>query len=361
MRKGNDLNGSATRESGIELLRIVMMLVIIAHHYVVNSGLLDVISDNMLSSRSLFLLLFGWGGKYAINCFIMITGYFMCKQEITLNKFLKLFLEIEFYKIGIYLIFLITGYSEFSIKDMVKTVLPVYSIGTGFMASYLVFFLFIPYLNILIKGIEEKQYIRLIVLCVLVFTMFPSVLKADVKIGYVGWFMVIYLIAAYIRLYPKPWFDDNRLWGIATIILLILSWGSVIACAWVSNYLGKNAYYYFVNDSNKVLALFPAIATFMYFRNLKLGYKKWINNIAATTLGVLLIHANSDTMRQWLWRDVLGNVKAYDSEYLVVHAVLSVIGVYIICVLVDLARIRFIERPVMGLLTNNRCKDITKE
>lgn len=32
-------NKAALRDSNIELLRIVMMLVIIAHHYVVNSGI----------------------------------------------------------------------------------------------------------------------------------------------------------------------------------------------------------------------------------------------------------------------------------------------------------------------------------
>ena len=349
-RAEQSTNVATVRQSGIELLRIVMMLEIIAHHYVVNSGLLDIISVNMLSSRSLFLLILGWGGKYAINCFIMITGYFMCKQEITLKKFLKLFLEIEFYNIVIYFLFLITGYDHFSIKNMVKAVLPVYSIGTGFLASYLIFFLLIPYLNILIKGMEERVHIRLIVLCILVFTLFPSFLKADVKIGYVGWFMVVYIIAAYIRLYPKKWFDNSRIWGIATIILLILSWGSVVACTWLSSYLGKAAYYYFVNDSNKILALLPAITTFMYFKNLQLGYKKWINNISSTTFGVLLIHANSDTMRQWLWRDILGNAEVFYSEYFVIHAVLSVLGVYIICVMIDLIRLKWLEKPLFRTL-----------
>ena len=100
------------RDSSIELLRIITMFVIVAHHYVVNSGLMEVIAENgAMKGSSLFLLLFGWGGKTGINCFVMITGYFMCKSNITLKKFLKLLLEVEFYKILFYLIFLITGYS----------------------------------------------------------------------------------------------------------------------------------------------------------------------------------------------------------------------------------------------------------
>lgn len=324
-----------------------MMLTIIAHHYVVNSGLLEEISYNISSPRSLFLLIFGWGGKYAINCFIMITGYFMCNRKITAKKFLKLFLEIEFYNIVIWVLFIITGYKKFSMVEMVKAVLPVYSIGSEFVPSYLVFFLFIPFLNLLVNGMDERRHIQLIGLFVIVFTVLPSFLKADVKVGYVGWFMVVYIIAAYLRLYPQKWFDNNRVWGTATVFLLILSWMSVAVCTLLSSYIGKKVYYYFfVADSNKVLALLSAVTTFMFFKNLRLGYKRWINKIAASTLGVLMIHANSDTMRQWLWRDVLGNVEAYNSEWFVLHAVLSVLGVYIICVLIDLARIRIIEKPV---------------
>lgn len=33
------------RNSNIELYRIVLMLIIIAHHYVVNSGIMDSITD----------------------------------------------------------------------------------------------------------------------------------------------------------------------------------------------------------------------------------------------------------------------------------------------------------------------------
>ena len=94
-----------------------------------------------------------------INCFVLITGYFMCKSNITLKKFLKLFLQIEFYKIIFFLIFTLTGYQEFSLKAMIKMLLPIFGIGTGFTSSYLVFFLFIPFMNILIKNMNEKQHI----------------------------------------------------------------------------------------------------------------------------------------------------------------------------------------------------------
>lgn len=50
-RMGERIAGKV-RESNIELLRIVMMLVIVLHHYIVNSGITDVISASVVSGVS---------------------------------------------------------------------------------------------------------------------------------------------------------------------------------------------------------------------------------------------------------------------------------------------------------------------
>ena len=70
--------GGKNRNSNLELYRIIVMLLIVAHHFVVNSGVIDVMYEHPLSSNSTFLFLFGAWGKTGINCFMLITGYFMC-------------------------------------------------------------------------------------------------------------------------------------------------------------------------------------------------------------------------------------------------------------------------------------------
>lgn len=42
------------RNSNLELYRIIVMLLIVAHHYVVNSGMIEEMTKDPLSSRSLF-------------------------------------------------------------------------------------------------------------------------------------------------------------------------------------------------------------------------------------------------------------------------------------------------------------------
>ena len=127
------------RRSNLELYRIVCMLMIVAHHYVVNSGLTwgGPLDDESFSINSIFLALFGAWGKTGINCFLMITGYFMCTSKITLRKFLKLMAQIYLYKLLIYLLFLASGHESLSVMRIVKLLMPFWGFQTDFFLDNL--------------------------------------------------------------------------------------------------------------------------------------------------------------------------------------------------------------------------------
>lgn len=342
---------SAHRDSSIELFRIITMMCIIAHHYVVNSGILgEITRENVMTGNSLFSLIFGWGGKTGINCFVLITGYFMCKTNISIKKYLKLYFEIVFYAIMFNLIFIFSGYKSFSMLEFIKLVVPIYDIGKEFVGSYLIFYLFIPYLNILIKAMDEVHHIILILICLLCGVILQTFLRAPAAFTYVGWFMVLYFIAAYIRLYPKGLFECKKKCAVLAIISLLLSWGSIVVNAWIYAKWGIGVDLYRFVHINRIMAVLTAITAFLFFKNIHLKYHPVINKFAASTFGVLLIHANSDTMRQWLWQDMLNNVGAYHSSFLVPHAIVSVICIYAICALIDMARIQLLEKPFFGWL-----------
>ena len=341
-------NRSVSRNSNLELYRIIVMILIIAHHYVVNSGLIastGPIYSNVLSVPSQFLLLFGAWGKTGINCFVLITGYFMCKSQITAKKFAKLLFEIIFYRVVIGVIFGITGYAPFNLKIIIKMLLPVTSVHHNFTGCFLIFFLCIPFLNKLIHNLNEKQHIYLILISLFTYVFFGTVPIASLAMNYVSWFMVLFFIASYVRIYPKRIFENKKFWGIMTLASVLVSSISIVACSWLSAKMGARLSYYFVTDSNTFLAVLTGVCSFMYFKNINIKPSRVINTISATTFGVFLIHANSTAMRQWLWVDVLDNVGMYGSPLMPVHAVVSVIVVFIICSLIDMLRIRFIEKP----------------
>ena len=90
---------AARRQSNLELYRIIVMLLIVAHHYVVNSGVIDLLLADPSAPRSIYYLLLGAWGKIGINCFVCITAWFMCKSRISAQKFLKLLVQVYFYRI----------------------------------------------------------------------------------------------------------------------------------------------------------------------------------------------------------------------------------------------------------------------
>ena len=328
------------------------MLLIVAHHYVVNSGLTagkGVIYAHPLSKRSLFLLFFGAWGKAGINCFVLITGYFMCKSDITAKKFAKLLFEVLFYRLVINSIFWITGMEQFTRRGLLYTFLVVRSIGDGFTSAYLLFFLFIPFINILIKGMDERKHLLLLALLGFMYVVLGTFSIFSVTMNYVSWFTVVYLIAAYIRLYPKKAWESRALWGCLTAVFVGLALASVVLCMRDGISTGTFRPYEYVSDSNTFFAVAVAVCSFMFFRTLDIGRNKVINTIAASTFGVLLIHAHSDTMRKWLWKDVLDNVGHYGSRFMPLHAVGSVALVFAVCTLIDMVRIRLIEKPFFRL------------
>ena len=333
------------RESGVELFRIIAMLSIVAHHYVVNSGVSALVDADGFTVKVLFHHLFGMWGKTGINCFVMITGYFMCTSNITLRKFLKLVLEVIFYKAVIATIFILAGYGHFT-PYFILNFWPVTSVATGFVAAFILFYLCIPFLNILTRHMTKRQHQQLVALLLFMYTVMPLITIFPVVFNYVSWFCTLYFIASYIRLHGEEtvWIKKCN-WRAAAVISLVAAFASVAAIVYVNSRWGQAIYpYFFVSDSNKILALTTAVCTFMAFKTWPLAYSKAINEVAATMFGVLLIHAHSNTMRHWLWREVVDVKGFFSTDYYWAYAIGVVLAIFVICIVIDWVRIHTIEK-----------------
>ena len=349
--KSSPLLKKKARSSNLELYRIILMLGIIAHHYVVNSGLKDVMNFGANPANTLYLYIFGWFGKTGINCFLLITGYFMCKQNFSWQKLLKLYLEIKFYKFVIYAIFLATGYQSFSLGSLFKTVFNVaYGMNAGFGTAFIALYIFIPFLNILIKHMSKKQHLAVIGVLVLIFTVTGTFFLSESAFEYFGWYINMYLIGSFLRLYPIKLLNNRRILITAFVLCNIIVWASILAFVWLP--IGK---YYFVADSNKIMALVTSVIMFCLFKNIDIGSNRIINTIASSVFGVLLIHANSDAMRKFLWQDVVRCTDYYNVSLgrLVLHSVFCVVAIFVICVVIDQIRINLLEKPLFRWIDKN--------
>jgi len=116
LKKQYDLNVNsskkAPRQSNLELLRIISMLLILMHHYSVHGGFN--LSNVPLTFNVFLVQLLSLGGKIGVNIFMLITGYFMVNSKFNFKKLLRLGLQVLFYSVGFMLIFYLTGLSDFN-------------------------------------------------------------------------------------------------------------------------------------------------------------------------------------------------------------------------------------------------------
>lgn len=279
----------------------------------------------------------------------------MCTKQITLRKFLKLLLWILTYSILITICFSIFGYKPSGTLTMWISTVPLLNVDYDFTTGYLLLYLCIPFLNIFIKNITKKQYVWLIVLLLFIYTLHSSIPSNNVLVSfnYFSWFIVIYLIASYIRLYPIKYDNDTKFWLWASVVSWCLSILSILLINYYQVLYREADFllsmdYFFISDSNSILALTNGITSFMLFKNLKITNSRIINTVAASSFGVLLIHANSDTMRSWLWKDTVDCVGHYGTQYYWLYSIAVVIIIYIVCTIIDIIRIHTIETPLLN-------------
>ena len=105
------------RQSGIELLRIVAIVMVLVCH--ANARVLGLPSRAEVFSvpaPSIARLLFGAMAVYGVNIFVMISGWFGIHAKP--KGLAKLLFEVLFLLWGIYAVFLLTGNATFNMHDI---------------------------------------------------------------------------------------------------------------------------------------------------------------------------------------------------------------------------------------------------
>lgn len=328
-------------------MRIVLMAAILAHHYVMNSGVTDLFSLSGAPARTVFLQLWGLWGKGAINGFVMVTGYFMCTSRITLRRFLKLYLQVVFYWTVWTLAPVVFGQADFSLGQLIATWImwPAKAGASGnFVRSFLLFYLLIPFWNLLVEKLGKDGLRNALGFLLTTYVGVGTVFNNEVLFNEVFWFGVLFLLAAYLRLYASGWSNNFALSRRLLVLSIALSIASVVLLN-----VTRHGWTYFVRFPSRICAFLFGVSAFLFFKNLRIPHSNGINTVASATFGVLLFHANA-FMRQFLWRGVLNVSVAFSQHlpFLVFHAVLSLLLVFVAGSAFDMVRIRLLEQPLFA-------------
>lgn len=200
-------------------------------------------------------------------------------------------------------------------------------INVGFTGTFIALYLLIPFLNLLIKSVTKNQLLYLVSILILIYTGNTMLFFHSGVYSELGWYVTLYFIGAYMRLYPFEWMHSKKITGFILLGTLLFACSSIlmIDCLGLFKYISP---YYFTNNCQHCCSLAIAIFALLWFKNIDIGNIPLINKIASCTFGVFLIHTSSDAMRTWLWGDLF---KMLD------HCVGSIIDVAFYFFLVNIA------------------------
>jgi len=341
----------AIRKSNIEVLRIVLMLMIILNHLIYyglgvknietgsfqfdNSGYIKVIVDCFLVN--------------AVNTFVFISGYFGITFK--LRTVISYVSQALFYSIILFLVFSYFGHHSLCLSNFFYSFIPISRPVWWFISIYLGLYFIAPYLN---KGVEtmDKDVLTITLGGLLFFNCFSGFFfKTFSERGYsIFNFMVIYLIARYIKKYrirlKVPLFHYFFLTLLIVIGVLTLV------------HFNKSSQIFKLFSYNNPLLIASAIMLFFVFYEIEIKYNKLINLIATQVLGVYMIH-DYPSLRNVIANYIKGLENCFrDTPWLIVFSVvLTAFCILLVAAAVEGIRKFFFEKILdwlISVLKSNR-------
>lgn len=351
------------RMAGVELLRSIAMLMVITLHYLDKGGILVSLTEKQpLTGYGAWLL--ESFCIVAVNTYVLISGYFLTESGFKLRRLFELLAQLSFYSLLVPAVLVLCGVLPvpgLTLYDFLNFALPVQMNHYWFATAYILMYLFAPVLSAGVKQLTQKQHRTMLILLLLVFSVSKSILPFQLAIdakGYdVVWFLCLFLLAAYIRLYGLPNLQKSwqgfLLYGVSCLGIFL----GAVGIAVLSNRFGKFAY--FVDNTfsyNHILCLLGAVGLFSGFLHWKLPEGKLAaaaRRIAPYTFGVYLLHENREI--RYLWPQWLGMGRYGNGIWSAAHWLGSILLVFAAGILIDFLR-SLLFRGVEGLFRKRRDK-----
>lgn len=261
----------------------------------------------------------------AVNCYVLISGYFLSDSTSSFRKLAVLWKEIIFWSIILYVACLFV--TDFSPLEAIMALFPVSTREYWFVTVYFALYLLSPYINTFLKHIGQTYHLRLVLLLVFLFSLLPSILPFpgdDGNIGLAGiggtnlcWFITLYVIAAYLRYY-----GDEIRWKLTKygyllmyvcVGLLVLASNLIFSFSEELFGFGGSCASYFYNYAS-IFMLVMSVSLFLFFEKSTLELPNKVENIVFSlsklTFGVYLIHEHP-SVRKVIWPFVIRITDTY--------------------------------------------------
>lgn len=320
-----------SRNYGVDLLRIVSMLMIIIAHIMTQGGVLSSVKEGTAQYYAAWLLRIFV--ICDVNCFALISGYAGANSHFKLKRVIMLWFEVLAYSFAISVIFRAAGIYKFSPKIVF---LPVLAGRWWYVTAYFGMVLFTPFFCMLFERMSRKQASKLAFLIIFILSVLPTVCGTDLfksSWGYsMLWISALFMLGAYIKRH-EPFKRVRRGW----IAVYVLSMLAAFAGKMILTALGGKEERFVSFPS--FFVLLGSMALLMFFSRVSVAkpVRKFTEFFAPNTFAVYLIHVHP-----CVWNYILaGAFKAFAARpaYIMLLEILAAAAViFFVCAFVDKLR-----------------------
>ncbi len=326
------------RVVSLDALRIVSMLMIVSLHYFENGLIRETVQFPHLN------YFFVWGIEIlcsvCVNCYIINTAWFTQSGSFKLHKLMSLWIEIVFVNIVCCVFSILILHQSFGVKSIISIVFPITTNEYWYMSAYFAFYMISPLLGWIVDRISVTSLAKIVVICILLFTVVPfDWAKIDYGYHFV-WFVVLFFITSYIKkrkdefkiFQKRPLFYLAFYFLLCIVMLVLKVTFDIIGKRFGFDSFGSHfRYYTFILN---VINSFLIFLCFLNSERLNKTSGKLISKIAALTLSIYLIQLNP-FIEKWLWQEVVAPIRFIDSFKMIPHFLISVVAVFSVCLILS--------------------------
>lgn len=334
--KGEMKRMKAARDSNIELLRIVSMLMTLTLHY-------------LLFGNALTMSAFGSAAYYgnwtleavcltSVDCYMLISGFFLSQKNFTSRRVLSFYAQILFYTIVLALLCFSLGIEDLNTANLIQIV-PVMGGKNWYVTAYFCLLFLTPILNHVVHSMERRRLkavlTALFILLSVLHTLFFFTDTFRLENGHsVWWYCFVYMIGAYYRKYEIRLSRKTHALG---LMILLLPLSKFVVDSSEHTVLRSLTQVLYAYDSFPVLvASLVMFDCFVQIRIRSERANKIICLFGKTSFAVFYIHAFV-LWGEKIWT-ALGSEKYIGSNLQLIHLIASVAAVYIACSAVEIIR-----------------------
>lgn len=328
------------RQSNFELMRIMAMLMIVAGHFIHQSGL----RINSFGVDLYVLAYMGGTARIAVNMFIMLGVWFMVDSQFKAKRILKLYFNVWVLTAGISILLLVFGYSINS-YELAKSMFPFIGRVVWFPSTYIALIFLSPWLKKFfgLRNVSQKKFLIIVFLLVsTIITIHAPIRMEDNWLDTLCWFVFIYLLIGYYKQNCSIMVNKYLILVIGILLYFVLETAQLYSSGIVQKTTAV-----FLTDYKTIPNIIISFCFFYFFQHLNIGICRMINYIATGAFTTYIVHQTLPFIHI-LWFDIYKCEWFYDSDYKIIYSLCVIVSVYSLGLLIERLRVNYVEPVILN-------------